>query len=185
MHWPRMKSSSSRPLILKRRTLPLSHGDTSGTLAREDSGRQDKGSLNHQQARTGEHSTNRKTPGTPKFPAGVKIISHPAMSDPPMVATPAGRNVLTIMEALAAKGNEWGSSKANKFVLLSSGSSSPPVAAREFNQLFPPEDKPSIPRHMVQEEDVAGPGSGAMKGTVVWASESQSMEGQEQEGNRM
>ncbi|XP_015282024.1 PREDICTED: forkhead box protein M1 [Gekko japonicus] len=101
------------------------------------------------------------------------------MSDSQGVAIPAGRSVLTVMEALAAKEKEWGSSKPNKFLLISSGSSSPTVEAREFNQRFKSEDKHSISCNKLQGEDNAG----ARKGLAVWASEPQSMEGHEQEGN--
>ncbi|XP_077157908.1 forkhead box protein M1 isoform X3 [Paroedura picta] len=185
MHWPRMKSSPCRPLILKRRKQPASHGAASTTLAGEDSGGRGKGQgqVSHLQARTREPSTSRKTPGTPKFPPGLKILSHPAMSDAQVVAVPADRNVLPIIEAPAAKGKEWGSSKPNKFILISSGSSSPTTEARECNQLFKSEDRPSIPCHKVHGEGDAGPSSGAMKWMPAWASEAQSVDGQEPEGN--
>ncbi|XP_060103271.1 forkhead box protein M1 [Heteronotia binoei] len=175
-----MKSSPYRPLILQRRKLPLSHGDaSSGALAGEEgSGGQGNGPLRHQQARAGERSTKRKTPGTLQLPAGIKT------TDPPPAALPAGRNVLTIMEALAvAQGKEWGSSKPNKSIPLSSGSSSPAVEARELDQPFRSEDQHSSPSNKALEEDDAGPSSGATKGPAVWASESPSLEGQEQEGN--
>ncbi|KAL8207690.1 UNVERIFIED_CONTAM: Forkhead box protein M1 [Gekko kuhli] len=48
-----MKNSPHRPLILKRRKLPLFYGDVSSALAGEESGGQGNGSLSHQQARTG------------------------------------------------------------------------------------------------------------------------------------
>ncbi|XP_054856081.1 forkhead box protein M1 isoform X2 [Eublepharis macularius] len=178
-----MKSSPHRPLILKRRKLPLSHGDvSSSTLAGQDSSGQGNGSLSQQQARTVEHSTNRKTLETQKFPAGIKIISHPAMPVTPVMAFPAGTDVQTIIEALAAKRKECGSNGPNKFI-ISSGSSSPTLEARELSQLLKSEDEHSIPYNKVQEEEGAGLSSGALKGMAFWASESQSTEGEESEGN--
>nr|XP_056711876.1 forkhead box protein M1 [Euleptes europaea] len=183
MHWPRMKSSPHRPLILKRRKLPLAHGDAFSTLAGEDPGGQGTGPLSHQQARTGELSVDRKTPGAQRFPVGVKIRSHAATPDAQVVAVPAGPDVQSIMEALAVKGKECGGSRPNKFILISSGSSSPTAEARKVHQLFRSEDQHSAPCNEVQEEEDAGPSSEAMKETAFWASELQSVEGQEQEGN--
>ncbi|XP_043417925.1 forkhead box protein M1 isoform X5 [Prionailurus bengalensis] len=112
-----MKTSPRRPLILKRRRLPLpvqnAPGETSGEEPKRPPAQQEPGQA---QASKGAADSN-----SCKFPAGIKIINHPTMPNTQVVAIPNNANIQSIITALTAKGKESGSSGPNKFILISFG----------------------------------------------------------------
>ncbi|XP_053112607.1 forkhead box protein M1 isoform X2 [Hemicordylus capensis] len=184
LHWSRMKSSPHRPLILKRRKLSLPNNDASSTLAQDEPGEQSNGSSNQEHSRTDEHSTNREDPGTQEIPTGIKIMNHPTMPNTQVVAVPANTDIKTILEALTAKGKESGCNGPNKFILISSGSGSLNMETRAFKNPLRSEDEQSVTSQRAQEEEKdSGQNSGTREESTPWASESQFLEEQEQEGN--
>ncbi|KAG8509127.1 Forkhead box protein M1 [Galemys pyrenaicus] len=112
-----MKTSPRRPLILKRRKLPLPVKNAPGETAEEDP----KRSLAQQEADQGQTSKEEPESNPCRFPAGIKIINHPTMPNTQVVAVPNNANIQSIITALTAKGKESGSSGPNKFILISCG----------------------------------------------------------------
>ncbi|XP_049480833.1 forkhead box protein M1 isoform X3 [Panthera uncia] len=110
-----MKTSPHRPLILKRRRLPLpvqnAPGETSGEELKRPPAQQEPGQASKEAAES----------SSCKFPAGIKIINHPTMPNTQVVAIPNNANIQSIITALTAKGKESGSSGPNKFILISFG----------------------------------------------------------------
>ncbi|XP_035874417.1 forkhead box protein M1 isoform X1 [Phyllostomus discolor] len=112
-----MKTSPRRPLILKRRRLPLpvqnGPGETSEEEPKRRPAQQEPGQV--QASKEMAQST------SCKFPAGIKIINHPTMPNTQVVAIPNNANIQSIITALTAKGKESGSNGPNKFILISCG----------------------------------------------------------------
>ncbi|XP_045869892.1 forkhead box protein M1 isoform X2 [Meles meles] len=112
-----MKTSPRRPLILKRRRLPLpvqnAPGETSGEEPKRPPAQQEPGQAQASKEVAESNSC--------KFPAGIKIINHPTMPNTQVVAVPNNANIQSIITALTAKGKESGSSGPNKFILISCG----------------------------------------------------------------
>ncbi|XP_054433055.1 forkhead box protein M1 isoform X2 [Pteronotus mesoamericanus] len=112
-----MKTSPRRPLILKRRRLPLpvqnGPGETSEEEPKKPPAQQEPGQT--QASKEVAEST------SCKFPAGIKIINHPTMPNTQVVVIPNNANIQSIITALTAKGKESGSSGPNKFILISCG----------------------------------------------------------------
>lgn len=112
-----MKTSPRRPLILKRRRLPLpvqhAPGETSGEEPKRPPAQQEPGQAQASKEAAESNSC--------KFPAGIKIINHPTMPNTQVVAVPNNANIQSIITALTAKGKESGSSGPNKFILISCG----------------------------------------------------------------
>ncbi|XP_034501533.1 forkhead box protein M1 isoform X2 [Ailuropoda melanoleuca] len=112
-----MKTSPRRPLILKRRRLPLpvqnAPGETSGEEPKRPPAQQEPGQAQAPKEAAEFNSC--------KFPAGIKIINHPTMPNTQVVAVPNNANIQSIITALTAKGKESGSSGPNKFILISCG----------------------------------------------------------------
>ncbi|XP_015419245.1 PREDICTED: forkhead box protein M1 isoform X4 [Myotis davidii] len=112
-----MKTSPHRPLILKRRRLPLpvqnAPGETSEEEPKWPPAQQDPGQA---------QASNEVAESTScKFPVGIKIINHPTMPNTQVVAIPNNANIQSIITALTAKGKESGSNGPNKFILISCG----------------------------------------------------------------
>ncbi|XP_059114649.1 forkhead box protein M1 isoform X1 [Peromyscus eremicus] len=119
-----MRTSPRRPLILKRRRLPLPVQNAPGETSEEEAKR-----LPAQQEPTQAQASQEVAESSScKFPAGIKIINHPTMPNTQVVAIPNNADIQSIITALTAKGKESGSSGPNKFILISSGgtSSHPP-----------------------------------------------------------
>lgn len=119
-----MRTSPRRPLILKRRRLPLPLQNAPGEASEEEAKR-----LPAQQEPTQAQASQEVAESSScKFPAGIKIINHPTMPNTQVVAIPNNADIQSIITALTAKGKESGSSGPNKFILISSGgtSSHPP-----------------------------------------------------------
>ncbi|XP_047597888.1 forkhead box protein M1 isoform X2 [Lutra lutra] len=112
-----MKTSPRRPLILKRRRLPLPVQNAPG----ETSGEEPKRPLAQQEPGQAQTSKEAAESNSCKFPAGIKIINHPTMPNTQVVAVPNNANIQSIITALTAKGKESGSSGPNKFILISCG----------------------------------------------------------------
>ncbi|XP_058298587.1 forkhead box protein M1 isoform X6 [Hylobates moloch] len=112
-----MKTSPRRPLILKRRRLPLPVQNAPSETSEEES----KRSPAQQEPHQAEASKEVAEPHSCKFPAGIKIINHPTMPNTQVVAIPNNANIHSIITALTAKGKESGSSGPNKFILISCG----------------------------------------------------------------
>ncbi|CAK7299538.1 Forkhead box protein M1 [Vulpes lagopus] len=112
-----MKTSPRRPLILKRRRLPLpvqnAPGETSGEEPKRPPAQQEPGQAQASKEAAESNSC--------KFPAGIKIINHPTMPNTQVVAIPNNANIQSIITALTAKGKESGSTGPNKFILISCG----------------------------------------------------------------
>ncbi|XP_066113786.1 forkhead box protein M1 isoform X2 [Saccopteryx bilineata] len=112
-----MKTSPHRPLILKRRRLPVpvqnAPNETSEEEAKRPPAQQELGQV---------RASNEVAESTScKFPAGIKIINHPTMPSTQVVAVPNNANIQSIITALTAKGKESGSNGPNKFILISCG----------------------------------------------------------------
>uniref|UniRef100_A0A8D0HP21 Forkhead box protein M1 n=1 Tax=Sphenodon punctatus TaxID=8508 RepID=A0A8D0HP21_SPHPU len=135
-----MRTSPRRPLILKRRKLALPCGNESSSPARDEPDGRGKGAAKQEQGR-GEEARDRVECDTQKFPAGIKIINHPTMPNTQVVVIPANADIQSIIEALTAKGKESGSNGPNKFILISSGSTSRSPGARAGQQQL--SDEPS------------------------------------------
>ncbi|XP_011366153.1 forkhead box protein M1 isoform X4 [Pteropus vampyrus] len=112
-----MKTSPRRPLILKRRRLPLPVQNAPGKTSEEES----KRPLAQQGPSQVQASKEVAESNTCKFPAGIKIINHPTMPNTQVVAIPNNANIQNIITALTAKGKESGSNGPNKFILISCG----------------------------------------------------------------
>ncbi|XP_062958386.1 forkhead box protein M1 isoform X11 [Cynocephalus volans] len=110
-----MKTSPHRPLILKRRRLPLPVQNAPGETSEEEPKRP------QQESSQGQASKEMAESNSCKFPAGIKIINHPTMPNTQVVAIPNNANIQSIITALTAKGKESGSSGPNKFILISCG----------------------------------------------------------------
>lgn len=119
-----MRTSPRRPLILKRRRLPLPVQNAPGETAEEEA----KRAPAQQEPTQAQASQEVAESSSCKFPAGIKIINHPTMPNTQVVAIPNNADIQSIITALTAKGKESGSSGPNKFILISSGgtSSHPP-----------------------------------------------------------
>ncbi|XP_055213566.1 forkhead box protein M1 isoform X14 [Gorilla gorilla gorilla] len=112
-----MKTSPRRPLILKRRRLPLPVQNAPSETSEEEP----KRSPAQQESNQAEASKEVAESNSCKFPAGIKIINHPTMPNTQVVAIPNNANIHSIITALTAKGKESGSSGPNKFILISCG----------------------------------------------------------------
>ncbi|XP_012506508.1 PREDICTED: forkhead box protein M1 isoform X1 [Propithecus coquereli] len=112
-----MKTSPRRPLILKRRRLPLPVQNASGETSEEEPKRVPA----QQEPSQAQASKEVAESNSCKFPAGIKIINHPTMPNTQVVAIPNNANIQSIITALTAKGKESGSSGPNKFILISCG----------------------------------------------------------------
>eukprot|EP00069_Balaena_mysticetus_P010823 bmy_06794T0 len=120
-----MKTSPRRPLILKRRRLPLPVQNAPGDTSEEEPKRPPA-----QQEPAQPQASKEVAESNPcKFPAGIKIVNHPTMPNTQVVAVPKNANIQSIITALTAKGKESGSSGPNKFILISCGGAPtrPPV----------------------------------------------------------
>ncbi|KAB0394602.1 hypothetical protein E2I00_010952 [Balaenoptera physalus] len=112
-----MKTSPRRPLILKRRRLPLPVQNAPGDTSEEEPKRPPA-----QQEPAQPQASKEVAESNPcKFPAGIKIVNHPTMPNTQVVAVPKNANIQSIITALTAKGKESGSSGPNKFILISCG----------------------------------------------------------------
>uniref|UniRef100_A0A8C3WS60 Forkhead box protein M1 n=1 Tax=Catagonus wagneri TaxID=51154 RepID=A0A8C3WS60_9CETA len=112
-----MKTSPRRPLILKRRRLPLPGQNAPGETSEEEPKRPSA-----QQEPSQAQASKEVAESNPcKFPAGIKIINHPTMPNTQVVAVPNNANIQSIITALTAKGKESGSNGPNKFILISCG----------------------------------------------------------------
>ncbi|KAL4840440.1 hypothetical protein H8958_022501 [Nasalis larvatus] len=112
-----MKTSPRRPLILKRRRLPLPVQNAPSETSEEEP----KRSPAQQEPNQAEASKEVAESNTCKFPAGIKIMNHPTMPNTQVVAIPNNADVHSIITALTAKGKESGSNGPNKFILISCG----------------------------------------------------------------
>ncbi|XP_078194574.1 forkhead box protein M1 isoform X8 [Callithrix jacchus] len=112
-----MKTSPRRPLILKRRRLPLPVQNGPSKTSEEEP----KRSPAQQEPSQVQASKEVAESSSCKFPAGIKIINHPTMPNTQVVAIPNNANIHSIITALTAKGKESGSSGPNKFILISCG----------------------------------------------------------------
>lgn len=95
-----MRKSPRRPLILRRRKLPPRPAASSDT----------------------------KEPTKPEpsqcFPDGIRIMDHPSMSDTQVVFIPKTADFQGVIQALTDEGNEFGSQRRNRFMLLCENGSS-------------------------------------------------------------
>lgn len=112
-----MKTSPCRPLILKRRRLPLPVQNAPGETSEEEP----KGAPAQQEPGQAQASQGGAESSSCKFPAGIKIMNHPTMPNTQVVAIPNNADIQSIITALTAKGKESGSSGPNKFILISCG----------------------------------------------------------------
>lgn len=112
-----MKTSPRRPLILKRRRLPLPVQNAPGETSKEEP----KRPPTQQEPGQAQASKEVAASNSCRFPAGIKIINHPTMPNTQVVAIPNNANIQSIITALTAKGKESGSNGPNKFILISCG----------------------------------------------------------------
>lgn len=112
-----MKTSPRRPLILKRRRLPLPVQNAPGETSKEEPKRPPF----QQEPGQAQASKEVAESNSCRFPAGIKIINHPTMPNTQVVAVPNNANIQSIITALTAKGKESGSNGPNKFILISCG----------------------------------------------------------------
>lgn len=112
-----MKTSPRRPLILKRRRLPLPVQNAPGETSKEEPKRPPA----QQESGQAQASKEAAEFNSCRFPAGIKIINHPTMPNTQVVAVPNNANIQNIITALTAKGKESGSNGPNKFILISCG----------------------------------------------------------------
>ncbi|KAB0348626.1 hypothetical protein FD754_013483 [Muntiacus muntjak] len=117
-----MKTSPRRPLILKRRRLPLPVQNAPGDTAEEEP----NGPPAQQEPAQAQAPKEVVEPNPCKFPAGIKILNHPTMPNTQVVVVPNNANIQSIITALTAKGKESGSSGPNKFILISCGGAPTP-----------------------------------------------------------
>uniref|UniRef100_A0A8C8S3V5 Forkhead box protein M1 n=1 Tax=Pelusios castaneus TaxID=367368 RepID=A0A8C8S3V5_9SAUR len=137
-----MRTSPHRPLILKRRKLPLPDGNASYTPARDEPDGQGKGAPKHEHC-SGDKPRDKVECGTQKFPTGIKIINHPSMPNTQVVVIPPNADIQSIIAALTAKGKECGNNGPNKFILISSGGASRPSDPSAAPQQLQSEDERS------------------------------------------
>ncbi|NXU58361.1 FOXM1 protein, partial [Turnix velox] len=121
-----MRTSPRRPLILKRRKLTLSQKDSCSTSAKDEKSSKDEKTPKQEHSQEDQHNRQGEKIecGLQKFPAGIKIIDHPTMPNTQVVAIPTNADIQSIIEALTAKGKEYGNNGPNKFILISSGGTS-------------------------------------------------------------
>ncbi|XP_073932386.1 forkhead box protein M1 isoform X1 [Castor canadensis] len=112
-----MKTSPRRPLILKRRRLPLPVQNALGETSEEEPKRPPA----QQEPSQAQASKEVAETSSCKFPTGIKIINHPTMPSTQVVVIPNNADIQSIITALTAKGKESGSSGPNKFILISCG----------------------------------------------------------------
>ncbi|XP_036920628.1 forkhead box protein M1 isoform X2 [Sturnira hondurensis] len=112
-----MKTSPRRPLILKRRRLPLPAQNGPGETSEEEPKRPPA----QQEPSQAQASKELAQSTSCKFPAGIKMINHPTMPNTQVVVIPNNANIQSIITALTAKGKESGSNGPNKFILISCG----------------------------------------------------------------
>ncbi|XP_013370928.1 PREDICTED: forkhead box protein M1 isoform X4 [Chinchilla lanigera] len=112
-----MKTSPHRPLILKRRRLPLPVQNAAAETPEEESNRPPA----QKEPREAPAPEEVAESSSCKFPAGIKIINHPTMPNTQVVAIPSNADIQSIITVLTARGKESGSSGPNKFILISCG----------------------------------------------------------------
>uniref|UniRef100_A0A8C6HZW0 Forkhead box protein M1 n=1 Tax=Mus spicilegus TaxID=10103 RepID=A0A8C6HZW0_MUSSI len=112
-----MRTSPRRPLILKRRRLPLPVQNAPSETSEEEA----KRSPAQPEPAPAQVSQEVAESSSCKFPAGIKIINHPTTPNTQVVAIPSNADIQSIITALTAKGKESGSSGPNRFILISSG----------------------------------------------------------------
>ncbi|XP_010609852.1 forkhead box protein M1 isoform X1 [Fukomys damarensis] len=112
-----MKTSPHRPLILKRRRLPLPVQNAPAETSKEECKKPPAQKEPSQAPASKEVAESSSC----KFPAGIKIINHPTMPNTQVVAIPSSADIQSIITVLTAKGKESGSSGPNKFILISCG----------------------------------------------------------------
>ncbi|XP_054997796.1 forkhead box protein M1 isoform X2 [Sorex araneus] len=120
-----MRTSPRRPLILKRRRLPLPAQNAPGEAPQEDPKRPPA----QREAGPAQAPQERAEAGACQFPAGIRIINHPTVPDTQVVAIPSDADIQSIIAALTAKGKESGSSGPTKFILVSCGGGGAPHPA--------------------------------------------------------
>ncbi|NWW87016.1 FOXM1 protein, partial [Rhynochetos jubatus] len=168
-----MRTSPRRPLILKRRKLTLPQKDASSTSAREETSGQAEKTPKQEHSQEDQHNSqprDKTDGGLQKFPAGIKIIDHPTMPNTQVVAIPANADIQSIIEALTAKGKECGNNGPNKFILISSGSTSRPAGPTP-SQPLPLEKKPSAATKAAdgqEREKNVTQTPGLAGGTTLW-----------------
>ncbi|XP_038623743.1 LOW QUALITY PROTEIN: forkhead box protein M1 [Tachyglossus aculeatus] len=123
-----MKTSPRRPLILKRRRLPLPprHGpaavvktEPAPPATRPEPGLDPVPPERAAVPQEGAAAREGAAPGPLQFPAGIRVIDHPTMADTQVVAIPADADVQSVIAALTARGR--GSGGPSRFILVSSG----------------------------------------------------------------
>ncbi|XP_028910212.1 forkhead box protein M1 isoform X1 [Ornithorhynchus anatinus] len=121
-----MKTSPRRPLILKRRRLPLpprhvaaAEPEPDPPAPRPEPSPDLVPPDGAAAAREGAAAQEGAAPGPLRFPAGIRVIDHPTMADTQVVAIPADADVQSVIAALTAKGR--GSGGPSRFILVSSG----------------------------------------------------------------
>ncbi|KAM4839511.1 forkhead box protein M1 isoform X6 [Urocitellus parryii] len=122
-----MKTSPRRPLILKRRRLPLPVQDAPHDTSEEEP----KKPPAQEEPSQAQASKEVAESNSCKFPTGIKIINHPTMPNTQVVAIPKNADIQSIITALTAKGKESGSSGPNKFILISCGGASTHPSGRQ------------------------------------------------------
>lgn len=97
-----MRRSPRRPLILKRRKLPIQNEppETQNQSREPDSKRPSKPASGH------------------NFLDGIQVLDHPSMSDTQVVVVPKTVNLQSVIGALTVKGKESGVQGPKKFILL-------------------------------------------------------------------
>ncbi|XP_029455821.1 forkhead box protein M1 isoform X2 [Rhinatrema bivittatum] len=167
-----MRTSPRRPLILRRRKLPLPLRDAPATDQTTANNQPDKV---QREGPSHEHIDERTDAGTQKFPAGIKIVNHPTMPNTQVVIIPKNADIQSIIEALTAKGKESGSSGPNKFILISCSGTPRSVYpstshhSSQTDHANPTED--NAKGVSCQGEKSAGQDFGDMKETGQWPSE--------------
>uniref|UniRef100_A0A8C8S3K7 Forkhead box protein M1 n=1 Tax=Pelusios castaneus TaxID=367368 RepID=A0A8C8S3K7_9SAUR len=183
-----MRTSPHRPLILKRRKLPLPDGNASYTPARDEPDGQGKGAPKHEHC-SGDKPRDKVECGTQKFPTGIKIINHPSMPNTQVVVIPPNADIQSIIAALTAKGKECGNNGPNKFILISSGGASRPSDPSAAPQQLQSEDERSTATKQdgaadrQGEEEIVRQNPGTVERAAPWSPQVNSMGEQEQEGN--
>ncbi|XP_074858710.1 forkhead box protein M1 isoform X2 [Carettochelys insculpta] len=182
-----MRTSPRRPLILKRRKLPLPDDNTSYNPVRDEPDGQSK-EVPKQEHSTGDKPRDRVECSTQKFPAGIKIINHPTMPNTQVVVIPPDADIQSIIEALTAKGKECGSNGPNKFILISGGGNSRSTDSSATQQALQSKDETSTATKGAraagcQGGENIGQNSGTEERSALWPPQINSMGGQEQEGN--
>ncbi|KFP67016.1 Forkhead box protein M1 [Cariama cristata] len=181
-----MRTSPRRPLILKRRKLTLPQKDVSSASARDENSGQDEKTPKQEHSQEDQHNSQPRDKmdcGLRKFPTGIKIIDHPTMPNTQVVAIPPNADIQSIIEALTAKGKECGNNGPNKFILISSGGTSPGPTP---SQHLPSEKKPGAATRAAggqEREKNVTQTPGLTGGSMLWHSGIDSVVRQEQENN--